>query len=182
MDLSDYIEAGNKARRSIDLNHIEKIGRDIVNVFNSGGKLIVFGNGGSAADSQHFVAELSGHFSKERKALPAMALTVNTSALTAISNDYSYDVVFSRQLEAFAKPGDYVVGISTSGNSVNVVKGLERAKELGCKTLAMTGRSGGKIAKVAEEAIMIDSEVTSIIQEAHIAAIHMICSVIDSYY
>ena len=143
------------------------------------GKLIVFGNGGSAADAQHFVAELTGHFMKERKALPAIALTTNTSSLTAIGNDYSYEDIFSRQIQALCRKEDYVVGISTSGNSTNVVKAIEEANSIGAFTLGFTGKSGGKLLGICGNVFHADSDLTSIIQEIHITAIHMICSIID---
>jgi D-sedoheptulose 7-phosphate isomerase len=182
MDLEDYKKQGIVARENIDVAHIKKIAGNIINSFENNGKLIVFGNGGSAADAQHFVAELTGHFLKERKALPAMALTTNTSALTAIGNDYSYEEIFSRQVQALCKKEDYVIGISTSGNSKNVIKAMEEANKIGAFTLGFTGKSGGALSKVCKDVFHADSNITSIIQEIHITAIHMICSVIDENY
>ncbi|WP_297217623.1 D-sedoheptulose 7-phosphate isomerase [Thermoplasma sp.] len=182
MDAKEYLNEGARVRLNLDVARITGIAQKIYDAFMAGNKLIVFGNGGSAADAQHFVAELTGHFMKERKPLPAMALTTNTSSITAISNDYSYDVVFSRQVEALAKPGDVVIGISTSGNSKNVIEGLKSAKKLGCHTIGFTGKTGGQIKDIADETLYVDSNMTSIIQEAHITAIHMICSMIDEHF
>ncbi|KAA8923104.1 D-sedoheptulose 7-phosphate isomerase [Thermoplasma sp.] len=182
MDAKQYLEEGARVRLNLDTKKITNIAEEITGALMSGNKLIVFGNGGSAADAQHFVAELTGHFMKERKPLAAIALTTNTSSLTAISNDYSYDVVFSRQVEALARPGDIVVGISTSGNSKNVIEGIKAAKALGCHTIAFTGKSGGQVKNVADETLNVDSDLTSIVQEAHITAIHMICAMIDEKF
>lgn len=146
-----------------------------------GGKILIFGNGGSAADAQHMAAELVVRLisSFEREAIPALALTVDSSLLTACSNDYGYEYVFSRQLEAFGQEGDIAIGISTSGNSGNVVKAFEVARERGVKTVLMSGESGGKLKDLADLAILVPSEVTSHIQECHIACIHMICEIIE---
>jgi len=182
MDAKHYLEEGARARLNLDIVKIADIADRISRAISSGNKLIVFGNGGSAADAQHFVAELTGHFMKERKPLAAIALTTNTSSITAIANDYSYDVVFSRQVEALARSGDVVVGISTSGNSKNVIEGIKSAKRIGCHTIAFTGRSGGQIKSVADETLIVDSDLTSIIQEMHITAIHMICAMIDEKF
>ncbi len=182
MDLETYKEEGIIARKNIENNQIKRIAEGIVNSFNKGGKLIVFGNGGSAADAQHFVAELTGHFTKERKPLPALALTTNTSALTAIGNDYSYKDIFSRQVRALCNKNDYVAGISTSGNSENVIVAIEEANKIGAYTLGFTGKTGGKLASICKEVFHADSDITSIIQEIHITAIHMICSLIDEDY
>ncbi len=182
MDLEEYKNEGIKARKNIDISQIDKIANGILNSFKNNGKLIVFGNGGSAADAQHFVAELTGHYMKERKALPAIALTTNTSSLTAIGNDYSYDDIFSRQIQALCNKEDYVVGISTSGNSKNVVLAIEEANSIGAFTLGLTGKSGGKLSGICREVFHSDSNNTPIIQEIHITAIHMICAIIDGSY
>ncbi len=146
-----------------------------------GGRVYAFGNGGSAADAQHFTAELVGRYRRERRALPAMALTTDSSALTCIGNDYSYADLFARQVEGLVRPGDVVVGITTSGNSDNVIRGLSTAKGLGAVTIALTGGSGGKVASVADVAIVVPSTVTARIQEMHILFIHMICEEIDRW-
>lgn len=147
--------------------------------FKRGGKLLVMGNGGSAADSQHFAAEIVSRFRMERPALPAVALSTDTSILTAIGNDYGFDVVFRRQIEALALPGDMVVGISTSGNSVNVLKALELARKKGCRTVALLGRGGGSIKEVCDLALIVPSDDTPRIQEGHIAIIHIVCDLVE---
>lgn len=145
-----------------------------------GGKILLFGNGGSAADAQHFAAELSGRYLKERPGLAAVALTTDTSALTAIANDYGFDQVFARQVEALARRGDVAVGISTSGNSPNVLLGLRRAKALGCATLALLGRDGGAIGNEADLALVYPSQETPRIQEAHAVLVHLLCALVES--
>ncbi len=145
-----------------------------------GGKIMFFGNGGSASDSQHLAAELVGRFQKERNALPALALTVNTSILTALANDYSYEVVFARQVEALGQKNDLVVGISTSGKAKNVAAGIKQAKKMGLKTVALTGGDGGELAKLADVSLMVPSTVTARIQEAHITIGHIICELVEA--
>lgn len=176
---SDYISQGVKAREAIDVVKIKAFSNKLNSIFESGGKLIAFGNGGSAADAQHFVGELDGHFTKERGALPAIALSTNTSSLTAIGNDYSYDDIFSRPVSALVTPKDMVVGISTSGNSNNVVNAINAAKEKGAYTVAFTGKSGGKLKDLVDEIFAVQSDFTPIIQEVHISIIHMICLELD---
>ena len=144
-----------------------------------GGKLILMGNGGSAGDSQHIAAELIGRFKKERKAIPAIALTVDTSSLTALGNDYGFETIFERQLEALAQKNDAVVGISTSGNSENVVRALKKANALGAETIGLVGNDGGKIKEVANLSIVIPSNDTARIQEVHITIGHIICELIE---
>jgi len=145
----------------------------------SGNKLLVMGNGGSAADSQHFAAEIIGRFKMERPALPAIALTTDSSILTAIGNDYGFDAVFSRQVEGLGRPGDVVFGISTSGNSPNVLAALSKARELGCRTVALLGRDGGTIKTVADISIIVPSDDTPRIQEGHVTIIHIICDLLE---
>jgi len=145
----------------------------------AGGKVLLFGNGGSAADSQHIAAELVGRFARERRALPALALTVNTSNLTAIANDYSFEDVFARQVEALGRPGDVAVGISTSGNSPNVVRAIESAKAAGLATEAWTGGRGGKCAQVAGLVFRAPSDATPRIQELHITVGHIVCELVE---
>jgi D-sedoheptulose 7-phosphate isomerase len=145
-----------------------------------GKKLIIFGNGGSAADAQHIAAELTGRYKSERRGLPAIALTTDTSALTAIANDYGYKNVFSRQVEALAKKGDVVLGISTSGNSKNVIKALKKAKKLGCKTIGLSGKDGGKMSDICDINIVVPSNDTPRIQEMHILIGHIICQSVDN--
>jgi D-sedoheptulose 7-phosphate isomerase len=148
----------------------------------SGKKLLIAGNGGSASDAQHIAAEFTGRFVKERKPLAAIALSTDTSALTAISNDYGFENVFSRQLEALAAPGDLFLGISTSGNSANVIKAFEAAKKTGCKTLGLSGRDGGKMNDLCDLNIVVPSDVTARIQEIHILIGHIFCKAVDDLF
>jgi D-sedoheptulose 7-phosphate isomerase len=145
----------------------------------NGNKLLVLGNGGSAADSQHFVAEIVGRFKMERKALPAVALSTDTSILTAIGNDYGFESIFSRQVEALAVPGDIVVGLSTSGNSPNVLKALNAAREQGCLTIGLLGKDGGSIRPACDLALVVPSTDTPRIQEGHITIIHIVCDLVE---
>ncbi len=147
-----------------------------------GDKILIFGNGGSAADAQHIAAELTGRYKKERKALPAIALTTDTSALTAIGNDYGYEYVFQRQVEALAKEGDMLLGISTSGNSENVIRALYEGKKMGCKTIGLSGKEGGKMGKVCDLNIIVPSFDTARIQEMHIMIGHIIAQAIDDAF
>ncbi len=142
-------------------------------------QIIFFGNGGSAADAQHMVSELAGRFYLERRPVAAVALSVNTSSLTAIGNDYGFEHVFSRQLEGIARPGDVAVGISTSGNSPNVLQAFERARALGVSTVGFTGRSGGALRALSDCLLAIDSSETPRIQEGHILAGHIICELVE---
>ncbi|MBV8581441.1 MAG: SIS domain-containing protein [Candidatus Eremiobacteraeota bacterium] len=147
--------------------------------FRSGNKVLWFGNGGSAADAQHLAAEFSGRFLRERGGLPSEALTVNSSAVTAIANDFGYEQVFARMVEALASPGDAVVGITTSGTSKNVVAGLRRAKELGATTIAFTGNGGGTVAEIADLVLIGPRGYSAIVQEVHITMGHIICDLVE---
>ncbi|MHB1665799.1 MAG: D-sedoheptulose-7-phosphate isomerase [bacterium] len=162
------------------INRIQKFAELIIESYQNGGKLFIAGNGGSAADSQHITAELVSRFYKERKALPAESLNVNTSNITAIANDYDFSAVFSRQLEANAKEGDVFLGISTSGNSKNILNALKISKELKIYTLGLTGKNGGEMANLCDNIIMIPSCNTPRIQEYHITIGHIICELIES--
>ncbi len=159
--------------------NIEAAAKAIIASLKNGGKVLIFGNGGSAADSQHFAAELVGRFLKERKALGAIALSVNTSTLTAIANDYGYETSFARQVEALGKKGDIAFGISTSGNSKNVIAAVKKARELGLKTIGLLGCDGGDIAKICDIPIVVGSKDTPRVQESHITIIHILCELID---
>jgi len=154
----------------------------IIGSLQKGGKVLIFGNGGSAADSQHMAAELSGRFQKDRKALAAVALTTDTSALTALGNDYGFEAVFARQVEALGKKGDVAVGISTSGNSANVLKASETAKAMGLTTISLTGNGGGKLAGQTDIKLVVPSKVTARIQESHICIIHCICEIVENAF
>jgi len=159
---------------------IEQIAHEIAQAFKSGHKVLLLGNGGSAADAQHVAAELVGRLAaRERPAWPALALTTNTSILTAVSNDYGFDHVFERQVQAFAASGDVVVGISTSGNSKNVIVAVQAARQRGCRTIAFTGQSGGRLKSEADCCLSVASDSTPRIQEAHILAWHIICELVE---
>ena len=151
----------------------------MVEAFTTGHKVLWFGNGGSAADAQHLAAEFSGRFLRERKALPSEALTVNTSAVTAIANDFGYDAVFERMVESLAVAGDVVVGITTSGTSRNVVAGLRKAKEIGATAVAFTGNGGGTVADVADLVLLGPNGYSAIVQEVHIVMGHIICDLVE---
>lgn len=161
------------------LDAIEEAAGVIIKALKAGGKVIIFGNGGSAADSQHIAAELVGRFLKERRGLPAVALTTNTSILTAIANDYSYDDVFSRQLDAIAAKNDVAIGISTSGKAANVIKAVELANNKGIYTIALTGCDGGGLAGIAKISIIVPSKSTPRIQESHVAVGHILCQLVE---
>lgn len=162
------------------IDNILKVTKLIIASFRSGGKVLVFGNGGSAADAQHLTAEFVGRFQRERTALPALALNTNTSVLTALSNDYGYEIVFARQIEALAKPQDVAIGISTSGKARNVLLAIKKAKEMGLRTVCLSGGSGGELAKAADICLIIPSPVTARIQEAHITIAHIICELVET--
>ena len=151
----------------------------IVESLERGGKVFFCGNGGSAADSQHLAAEFTGRFLKERRPLPAIALSVNTSSLTAIGNDYGFDLVFARQLEALGKEGDVAVGLSTSGNSPNVMRALEAANAKSIFSVALAGKSGGALKNIANCTLCIPSDETPRIQECHILTGHLICEIVE---
>jgi D-sedoheptulose 7-phosphate isomerase len=151
----------------------------IVEAFNNENKLMIFGNGGSAADAQHIAAEFVNRFMIERPPLPAMALTTDTSILTSVSNDYTFDDVFSKQLKALGMEGDVAWGMSTSGNSVNVLEALAVARDRGLRTIGMTGSSDGKMAEVAQVLLKVDADDTARIQECHITMAHIICELVD---
>ena len=158
---------------------IKRAAEYVVQALRSGGKVLLCGNGGSAADSQHIAAELVARLRKERRAIPALALSTNTSTLTALANDYDFSKVFVRQVEAFGSPGDVLIGISTSGNSENVLKAMVFAKQQGLKTVALTGGSGGKMAAVADLSIIVPSTSVQRIQEVHITVGHILCDLIE---
>lgn len=148
-------------------------------VLRSGGKILFCGNGGSASDSQHLAAELTGRFIKDRKPLAAIALTTDTSALTSIANDYAFEEVFARQVQALGREGDLLVGISTSGNSRNIIRAVEESQALGMHTLGLLGRDGGQLRDLCDHIILAPSDVTARIQEAHILIGHSLCGLIE---
>lgn len=150
------------------------------NAFRGGAKLLAFGNGGSASDAQHFASELAGRFDRERPGLPALALTANTSDLTAIGNDYGFERIFARLVEAHGREGDVVAAFSTSGNSPNVIAGVEAARARGLSSIGLVGAGGGELASRCDVVIEVPSRVTARVQECHIAAVHAICECIDA--
>jgi D-sedoheptulose 7-phosphate isomerase len=158
---------------------VAKVSQVLVEALEEGNKVLLFGNGGSAADAQHIAAEFVGRFAFDRRALPALALSVNTSCVTAIGNDYGFDLIFSRQIEALGRPGDVAIGISTSGNSPNVVGGITVAKEIGLRTIALTGCTGGKLKNAAAYCIAVPSSETPRIQECHILIGHIISELVE---
>ncbi|MFZ5644978.1 MAG: D-sedoheptulose 7-phosphate isomerase [Bacillota bacterium] len=161
------------------VSQISVIAERICRAYKDGKKLLLFGNGGSAADAQHLAAEMVSRFRLERKALPALALTTNSSVVTAIGNDYEYAVVFARQVEALAEPGDIVIGISTSGNSENVRLGLAKAREKGACAVGLLGNEGGRVLKCCDIALVIPGTDTPRIQEAHILLGHILCDLVE---
>ena len=152
----------------------------IINAYNQGRKLLLCGNGGSAADSQHIAAELVGRFKKERRGLPAIALTTDTSIMTAVANDYWYDVLFARQVEALGDKDDILIALSTSGNSVNIIRAVEAAKFKGLETIGFLGSNGGKLEELVDISLLVPSEESDTIQEVHILIGHILCNLIDS--
>ena len=161
------------------VTQIKEISDIVIDALKKGGKVMVFGNGGSASDSQHIAAELVGRFKKDRSALPAIALTTNTSIITAIANDYGYEAVFAKQVEALGQKNDVAIGISTSGKAKNVVMAIKQAKKIGMKTIALTGADGGELVKLADTSLVVPSSVTARIQEAHITIGHIVCELVE---
>jgi len=176
-DCSSLIES--LLQSSDYLTAVVDVAQAMTKCLRSGNKILLFGNGGSAADAQHLAAELSGRFLKERKSLSGLALTTNTSVLTAIGNDYSFDEVFSRQIQGIANPSDLAFAITTSGNSPNVLKAVNVARQIGLVTVGLTGKTGGKLATAVDLCIKIPSDQTPRIQEAHILTGHTLCELIE---
>jgi D-sedoheptulose 7-phosphate isomerase len=158
---------------------VDRIARTLIAAFSAGKKVLWCGNGGSAADAQHLAAEFSGRFLRDRRPLPSEAVSVNPSAVTAIANDFGYDVVFARQIEGHAQPGDVVVGITTSGNSASIVNALAAAKKCGATTIAFTGNGGGKVAEVADINLIGPDGYAAIVQEVHITLGHIVCDLVE---
>jgi D-sedoheptulose 7-phosphate isomerase len=164
------------------VGNIARMVEMIIAAYQAGGTVYLCGNGGSAADAQHIASELAGKFLLKRKALPAVALTTNTSLLTAVANDYGYEEVFRRQVEAFVKKGDIVIGISTSGTSPNIIGAMKLARAKGAKTIGLTGSSGKKMAGVADLVLTVPSDITPRIQEAHITIGHIVCELVEKEF
>lgn len=180
---SSFKSSSDLISKSINLSpKIQKSINIIVDALERGKKIVVFGNGGSAADAQHIAAELIGRFKIERKSLSAIALSTDSSILTSLSNDYSFDIIFERQCEGLLVSGDVAIGISTSGNSKNVQKGLEKAKQLGSTTIGLLGNNGGSIKNIVDLSIIVDSPVTSQIQEVHRVIYHIICENVEKCF
>jgi D-sedoheptulose 7-phosphate isomerase len=165
-----------------EAEHILAQAEDMAERLKRGCRILICGNGGSAADAQHLAAELSGRYVKERRALAGIALTTDTSALTAIGNDYGFDQIFSRQVEALGRPGDLLIGISTSGNSPNVIRAVEAAKALGMRTLGLLGRDGGKLRTLVDDALVVPCPVTARVQEIHQMTYHFWCECVDTHF
>lgn len=176
----DHLDTYTKMRNHMD---VIQAAADICKLaLDEGHKILFCGNGGSAADAQHLAAELVGRFVKERRSLPAIALTTDTSILTAVANDYDYDQVFARQVDGLGQAGDVLVGISTSGNSKNVVKAVEMAKKRGLKTVAFTGQGGGQLGQLCDATVAVPAKTTARIQEMHILVGHIICELVEEDY
>ena len=175
--LEEHLQVVRQLASSLPL--LEQVAARMYASLSAGGKVLWFGNGGSAADSQHLAAELVGRFRRERRGMASIALTTDSSALTSIGNDYGFESIFARQIEALCSPGDVAVGISTSGNSPNVCAGLLKAHELRAYTFAMTGATGGKVVHLADACLRVDSCDAARVQEAHILAGHMLCDAIE---
>ena len=177
--LFDRTIAVHQQVRDGDLGAVSAAARLIRDAHAAGGKLLVFGNGGSAADAQHLAAELVNRFQREREAIAALALTTDASILTSVANDYSFDRVFVRQIEALGRAGDVALGISTSGGSANVVSGLQAARARGLKTIALTGRDGGAVGPLADVHLNVPEQSTARVQEVHRTLIHAICELVE---
>lgn len=179
-ELNDHQDTIDKVIQEMQ-DEIRNVAEVAIHTLKSGKKILLFGNGGSAGDAQHIAAELTGRYKKERRGLPAIALTTDTSALTAIGNDYGYDKVFSRQVEALANKGDMLIGISTSGNSENILQAFEEGKKIGCKIIGLSGKGGGKMNEHCNINLVVPSDNTPRIQEMHIMIGHILCHLIEDY-
>lgn len=180
-EFNNHIHTSKKAMENL-IDDIEIAAKLCIETLKGGGKIILFGNGGSAADAQHIAAELVSRYKTERQGLPAIALTTDTSILTAIGNDYGYEKVFSRQIEALAKPGDIVIGISTGGTSKNVINGLTKANQEKCISIGLSGRDGGDFNNLCRVNLVVPSDDTPRIQEMHIFIGHTICHLLDQEF
>ena len=177
-ELNEHLTTLDATMKSIG-SSLEVAANICIDSLKQGGKILLFGNGGSAADAQHIAAELVGRYKLERKGLSAIALSTDTSSLTAIANDYGYEHVFDRQIEALANPEDVAIGISTSGNSSNVINALQLSKNIGCKSIGLSGKSGGDMNKLCDVNLVIPANDTARIQEMHILVGHIICHLIE---
>ena len=180
--LKGHQRAFEKTFQVKELEMMDHIARLLLSALKAGKKIMLCGNGGSAADAQHIAAEFVGRFEKERRSLPALALTTDTSALTAIGNDYSYDVIFSRQVEGLGNEGDVLIGITTSGNSRNILEAVRAAKTKKMHTVALTGKDGGKVKDLADLTLIVKSDKTSHIQEMHIFILHAVAEAVEKVF
>ena len=180
-EFNEHIKASQKTMDAL-INNIEKAANICIDCLKQGNKILIFGNGGSAADAQHIAAEIIGRYKTERKGLPAIALTTDSSVLTAISNDFGYSSIFERQVEALANPGDILIGISTGGSSINVINALKLAKNIQCKTIGLSGKDGGDVNALCDVNLIAIAEDTPRIQEMHILIGHIICHLIDEAF
>jgi D-sedoheptulose 7-phosphate isomerase len=178
-ELADHLTVAHEVAGLLD--PLRVVGRLLCEAFGAGGRLYTFGNGGSAADAQHLVAEFVGRFRRERPPLPAVALTVDPSVVTCIGNDYSFDDVFARSVQALARKGDVVAGFTTSGRSPNVVRGLESAQQMGATTVLFAAGDGGDAAKYADHALLVPSTSTARIQEMHLLLLHLLSEIVDAW-
>lgn len=181
-DLPTYVKQGTDLRARFFTDHEADVRRAaalIENAIRDGGQVLAFGNGGSAADAQHLAGELVGHFKRDRRALPAVALSTDTSVLTCIANDFGYEAVFARQIEALGRPGDIAWALSTSGNSPNVLRGVEVARARGLVVIGLTGGDGGKLAPLCDLALVAPTPETAFIQEIHLTILHVVCELLD---
>jgi D-sedoheptulose 7-phosphate isomerase len=185
IDLQKFATDGADLRVRFFRDHeatVRRAAEVIQAAFEAEGKLLAFGNGGSAADAQHLAGELAGHFKRDRRALPAVALSTDTSVLTCIANDYGYDEIFSRQVQALGRAGDVAWAISTSGKSPNVLAGVKAAREQGMTVIGLTGGDGGPLAPLCDVALVVPSGVTALIQEVHLAILHAVCEILDAAF
>ena len=183
--IEDILNDSILVKRGIIKNQIsviEKISQVIIRAFKDGKKILIFGNGGSAADSQHFAAELVGRFQKERGAMAAIALTTDTSIITSLANDYGFESVFTRQIESLGDKGDVALGMSTSGKSENIINAFKKAKKLGLATVALTGKDGSALSDLCDISLVVNSSKTARIQEAHATIIHVLCELAEEEY
>ena len=174
------LDEHKKALENFPAGDVQKIAETIAAALKNGNKLLICGNGGSCSDSQHFAGEIVGRFQQERPGLPAIALTADSAVMTCLGNDYGYEMVFARQVQALGNKGDVFVGISTSGNSANVVKAAETAKEKGLTVISFTGQKDAKLHKICDMSFRSPSAITAAIQEMHITAIHIICGIVEN--
>lgn len=183
--ISIALEKSERHKRSLnklDFDDIGKLCAEALNTVKAGNKILIAGNGGSASDAQHIAAELVGRFRISRKALTCIALNTDTSVITALANDFGYEMIFSRQVEALARRGDLFLAISTSGNSENIVRACQAAQLNGCKVVLLSGRDGGRARSLSDVSVCIDSEYTDTIQELHIFVGHLVCEYVENYF